>query len=136
MKSTSPLPANAVNQLWWLETGVIFLLCYLKAGWPPPDANEAHYLAKARHYWDAGWCADDFFLNSANAHVTFYWTFGWFAALGQSSDGCLGRSSNHLAADGLVVATAEFRHRSIRYAAILSGGLMIVLSTVGHMAGK
>ena len=136
MKSTSPSPVNAVNQLWWLETGVIFLLCYLKAGWPPPDANEAHYLAKARHYWDAGWCADDFFLNSADAHVTFYWTFGWFAALvSLPTAAWVGRLITWL-----LMAWSwqrlSFAIAPIRYAAILSGGLMIVLSTVGHMAGE
>jgi hypothetical protein len=47
----------------------------------PPDVNEAHYLCKARHYWDPQWCAGDLFLESADAHQVFYWTFGWVAAL-------------------------------------------------------
>lgn len=62
------------------ESGLIFLVFFLWAGGPPPDTNESHYLAKARHYWDPGWAAGDFFLESADAHVVFYWTFGWVTA--------------------------------------------------------
>jgi hypothetical protein len=64
-----------------VETGLIFLVLFLWGGGPPPDTNEAHYLAKARHYWDPEWCPGDFFLESADAHLVFYWTFGWVAAL-------------------------------------------------------
>ena len=64
-----------------LETGLIFLLCFLIGGWLPPDVNEAHYLCKARHYWDPTWCVGDVFLESADAHLVFYWTLGWLAAL-------------------------------------------------------
>src|SRR5207248_1926402 len=39
--------------------------------------NEPHYLSKAKHYWDAGWCAKDFFCNTSDAHQVFYWSFGW-----------------------------------------------------------
>jgi hypothetical protein len=46
----------------WLEIALIFLLLFIEGAWPVPDSNEPHYLAKARHYWDADWCADDFFL--------------------------------------------------------------------------
>ncbi len=63
----------------WLEIALIFLLLFIEGAWPVPDSNEPHYLAKARHYWDADWCADDFFLNSADAHQVFYWTFGWLS---------------------------------------------------------
>jgi hypothetical protein len=61
--------------------GLIFLVLFLWAGGPPPDVNEAHYLGKAKHYWDPSWCQGDFFLDSADAHLVFYWTFGWVAAL-------------------------------------------------------
>ncbi len=55
----------------------IFLVFFLYAGWPAPDVNEAHYLAKAKHYWNPDWCRGDHFLESADAHLVFYWTFGW-----------------------------------------------------------
>lgn len=63
----------------WVEIALIFLLLFIEGAWPAPDSNEPHYLAKARHYWDAGWCPDDYFLNSADAHQVFYWTFGWLS---------------------------------------------------------
>jgi hypothetical protein len=64
-----------------IEIGLIFLLFFLYAGWQPPDVNEAHYLAKAVHYWQPDWCAGDHFLESADAHLIFYWTFGWLTLL-------------------------------------------------------
>ena len=60
-----------------LEVLLIFALFFAVAGSAAPDVNEAHYLAKARHYWDNSWCPSDFFLGSADAHTVFYWTFGW-----------------------------------------------------------
>ncbi|MEQ8788300.1 MAG: DUF6798 domain-containing protein [Pirellulaceae bacterium] len=63
------------------EVALIFLLFYLYAGGPPPDVNEAHYLAKARHYWDPSWCPGDHFLDSRDAHLVFNWTFGWLTRL-------------------------------------------------------
>ncbi|QDU94981.1 DUF6798 domain-containing protein [Lignipirellula cremea] len=64
--------------LWSLsETVLIWLLAMLCYGWPVPGVNEAHYLAKAKHFWDPSWAAGDFFLNSSDTHLVFYWTFGW-----------------------------------------------------------
>lgn len=49
---------------------------------PIPAVNEPHYLCKAKHFWDPTWCANDFFLESTNAHTVFYSTIGaltnWF----------------------------------------------------------
>jgi hypothetical protein len=59
------------------ETLFIFLIFFVYAGWAPPDVNEAHYLSKAKHYWNPEWCAGDHFLQSADAHLVFYWTIGW-----------------------------------------------------------
>ena len=61
----------------WAEVGLIFVIFFVHAGWPVPDVNEAHYLGKAKHYWNEAWCAGDFFLESADAHDVFYWSFGW-----------------------------------------------------------
>lgn len=60
-----------------LETGGMLLICFVLAGWLAPDVNEAHYLTKARHYWNPEWCPGDHFLESADAHWVFYWCFGW-----------------------------------------------------------
>lgn len=61
----------------WLEVVAICSLFALYAGSPPPDVNEAHYLSKAKHFWNPDWCSGDLFLNSSNAHLAFCWTFGW-----------------------------------------------------------
>jgi hypothetical protein len=56
---------------------LIFCLFYIYAGLPPPDANESHYLAKAKNFWNPDWCARDLFLQSEDAHYLFYLTVGW-----------------------------------------------------------
>ena len=43
---------------------------------PAPAVNEPHYLAKALHWVDPGWCAGDFFLESSNPHLVFYTLVG------------------------------------------------------------
>lgn len=63
------------------EVLLIFLLFFLYAGCPAPDVNEAHYLGKAKHYWDPAWCQGDVFLDSADAHLVFYWSVGWLTKL-------------------------------------------------------
>src|SRR5437773_1766592 len=60
-----------------VEVLLIFAVFFLHGAWPVPDVNEPHYLSKAKHYWDSSWCANDFFVNTADAHQVFYWTFGW-----------------------------------------------------------
>jgi len=61
----------------WLDVALLTLVLFVTAGWPPPDVNEAHYLTKARRFWDPSWCPGDLFLDSADAHGVFYWTIGW-----------------------------------------------------------
>ena len=62
------------------EIALVFLVFFIQGARPAPDVNEPHYLGKARHYWVATWCPDDFFCNTADAHQVFYWTFGWLSA--------------------------------------------------------
>ena len=59
------------------EIVLVFAIFALHGAYPTPDSNEAHYLAKAKHYWHPDWAAGDFFLETADAHQVFYWTFGW-----------------------------------------------------------
>jgi len=79
--SVTPEPTNRPNAYpWWLalvEVGLIFLLFFLYVTPSTPWTNEAHYLGKAKHFWDSTWCPGDYFLGSADAHFVFYWTFGW-----------------------------------------------------------
>ena len=70
-----PLPAPRLQR--WLEIALIFAIFFTLAGAPVPDVNEAHYLTKAKHYWNPDWISGDLFLDSADAHQTVYWTLGW-----------------------------------------------------------
>ncbi|NOY42939.1 MAG: hypothetical protein GXP26_14030 [Planctomycetes bacterium] len=65
----------------WLEVALIFAVFFILAGDPAPHVNEAHYLTKAKHYWNPSWLAGDFFLESADAHLMLYWTLGWLTKL-------------------------------------------------------
>jgi hypothetical protein len=64
-----------------LESALIFLLFFIDGGAAAPHVNESHYLAKAKHYWDASYCPGDLFLDSADPHLAFYWAFGWLTLL-------------------------------------------------------
>lgn len=124
------------NRGWWWESALLLLLCYIKAGWPPPDVNEAHYLGKAKHFWDPTWAAGDFFLQSADAHAPFYFAFGWVTLLvSLPATAWIGR----LLIWGLISLAWQrlsWALVPVRFAAVISGGLMIVLTQVGHMAGE
>ncbi len=77
-KDTHDQQPPAADRRWaWAEVVLILLVFFIFAGWPPPDVNEAHYLGKAKHYWNPQWCPGDHFLDSADAHLVFNWTFGW-----------------------------------------------------------
>lgn len=134
LKSTADL--TPPNRGWWWEVALIVLLCYLKAGWSPPDVNEAHYLCKAKHYWQPEWCAQDFFLNSPDAHAPFYFLFGWVTTLvSLPAAAWIGRFVTWT-----LIAWAwqrlSWRLVPAKFAAVISAALMIVLTTAGHMAGE
>ncbi len=118
------------------EVGLLFLIFFLWGGGPPPDTNEAHYLAKARHYWDPAWCQGDFFLESADAHLAFYWTLGWIAAvLPLPAAAWVGRVA--------MWALQAWSWQRLSWAvaprpllSVLSGALFLVLLDVGELAGE
>lgn len=62
--------------------GLIILVIFaLYAASPPPDVNEAHYLTKARQFWNPNWLSGDLFLASGFSHWLFYVAFGWLSVL-------------------------------------------------------
>ncbi|MGE3777249.1 MAG: hypothetical protein AB7F89_08700, partial [Pirellulaceae bacterium] len=75
--SRRPRAASYFQAGGWLEWCLIFALLFVVGGTLPPDVNESHYLAKAKHYWNPDWCPGDPFLESADAHLAFYWLIGW-----------------------------------------------------------
>ncbi|QDV61400.1 DUF6798 domain-containing protein [Crateriforma conspicua] len=64
----------AVDGSEWL---LLTLLIFGFSGDLPPMVNEAHYLVKAKNFWNPDWCSGDLFAASGKAHATYYWVFGW-----------------------------------------------------------
>lgn len=118
------------------EILLVFLIFFVFAGWPPPDLNEAHYLAKAKHFWNSQWCPRDQFLQSADAHLVFYWTLGWLTrVLPLPAVAWIGRIVTW------ALLAVSWRRLSytvvpVRGFGILSAALAICLWSRCHMAGE
>lgn len=121
---------------YFLEVILLVALFALSHGNPPPDANEAHYLAKAKHYWNPAFCPTDFFLSSADAHLLFYWSFGWLTQLFElSTVAWIGRCiSWAILATGLVSLGRKLAAES--GAGLLLGCSFVVLTESCHLAGE
>lgn len=63
-----------------IEAAIVFALCFMHGGDAPPGVNEAHYLCKARRFYEPTFCGPDFFLATKDAHLAFFATFGLIAA--------------------------------------------------------
>ncbi len=119
-----------------VEIGLIFAIFFIHAGWPVPEVNETHYLAKAKHYWNPDWCARDFFLRTADAHQVFYWTCGWITRwLSLPAAAWTGRI-----ATWSLLAWA-WRRLSVAIVpgplyAVLSAALFVAATSRLHMAGE
>ena len=103
---------------------------------PVPAPNEPHYLAKAKHYWNAEFCPGDFFLDTANTHLVFYQTIGWatrFLTLAQTA--VAGRIVALLL---LAVGWTAFVSRLLpgRWGSLWSAAIFLALSTVGNFSGE
>jgi hypothetical protein len=73
---------------WGLEIVLLLGLFFVCAGDSAPMVNEAHYLVKAKNYWNPEWCSQDMFVASDKVHTTFYALFGWpttFLTLAQTA---------------------------------------------------
>lgn len=136
---TSPsVPASEEPSVWqrWLEIALIFLVFFTVAGEPTPAVNEPHYLSKAKHYWSPEWCADDLFLESADAHLTFYWTLGvltrWFSL---PTVAWIGRILAWLA---LAWSWQRLSHRvvTMRWASVITAILFLWLIAKCNFAGE
>ncbi len=106
------------------------------ARYPIPAPNEPHYLAKARHFWMPGWCPNDLFLSSSNAHLVFYETFGlltrWFSF---EAAAVLGRLI------GLLILAAGWTAlvRAVvpgRWTALWAAWIFLGLAAIGNLSGE
>jgi hypothetical protein len=59
------------------EMLLLVTLFFVYAGDLPPMVNEAHYLVKAKNFWQPDWCQADLFAASGKEHTTFYVLFCW-----------------------------------------------------------
>lgn len=120
----------------WLETVALVALFAVYAGQQPPAVNEAHYLTKARHYWDPSWCGRDLFLGSRDAHLVFCWLVGWLTQL-------LPLPAAAWCGRVLAWSSLAWGWRRLSYATIarpgmslLSAGLWLAFVEWGNMAGE
>ncbi|MEX0677604.1 MAG: DUF6798 domain-containing protein [Pirellulales bacterium] len=135
-RDSGTLAASSTRWTAAAEVGLIFLVFFIHGAWPAPEVNEPHYLGKAKHYWDAAWCARDFFLNTADAHEVFYFTFGWLTLwLPLSAVAWCGR----IATWGLLAWA--WRRLSVALVdgwlyGVLSAALFVALNDRFHMSGE
>lgn len=119
-----------------IELLAILAFFYLLAGDSPPAVNEAHYLAKARHYWDPSWCAGDQFLESADAHVVFYWTLGWLTLwLPLPMVAWIGRWLVWILL-AIALQRLSMSLVPVRYRSVLIIGLYAWLLAIAHLGGE
>lgn len=95
--------AERTVRLHWIaaacEVLLVFGVFFAHAGWPVPDPNEPHYLAKAKHFWQPDWIVGDAFLDSPDAHYVFYVACGWLTTVfSLSASAWIGRVATWLLA--------------------------------------
>ena len=118
------------------EVLLIVIVFFTIAGDPPPHVNEAHYLARLKHYWNPQWCAGDAFLESKDAQLVFVWTFGWVTRwLSLTATAWLGRL---IAWTMLAWAWQRLSWRLVPapLAAVLSAAVFVALNERAHLAGE
>jgi hypothetical protein len=119
-----------------LEVVLLVLLFFAYAADPPPMVNEAHYLVKAKNYWQPTWCQADMFASSGKAHTVFYVLFGWptqFVSLATTA--WLGRWVGWtILAIGLARLTAAFT--TARYASLAVAIVWLAGIEYGNLAGE
>ena len=126
-----------INLLGYFSEVVLLVLVFaLSHGNPPPDVNEAHYLVKAKHYWDSGFCPTDFFLSSADAHLCFYWVFGWLTLLFELPVvAWIGRIISWILIGSALVTLGRKVTKGI-LTGLFFGTVFVILTEKCHLAGE
>lgn len=125
------------GKLWpYLEVALLVILFFAYAGDLAPMVNEAHYLVKAKNFWQPDWCSGDLFTSSGKAHTTFYFLLGWptqFVSLGTTA--WLGRLVGWtLLAIGL--QRLSWRLLPYRFASLGVAAIWIAGIEYGDLAGE
>ena len=111
-------------------------LAYSGVRAPVPAVNEPHYLTKARHFVDPGWCSGDFFLSSSNPHLVFYTLVGPLTrVLSFEAVSWIGRGLSLLLLSSGWVALVN-KLVPGRWAAWHASCLFLLLSAVGNLSGE
>jgi hypothetical protein len=119
-----------------VEVGWLMLLWFILGGGPVPEVNEAHYLTKARHFWDPSFCSRDLFLNSGDGHYGFFFLLGGITQwLSLPAAAWVGRTIGWLALawswQRLSAALVP-----VAGASLLSAGAWAVLVETAQMSGE
>lgn len=120
----------------WLAAGLVFLVFFVAAGDAAPHVNEAHYLCRLRHFWDASYCRGDLFLESPDAHFTVVWLLGWLTRLvSLEATAWIGRA---ISWGLLAVGWTRLVGRVTRYGLLAPVGasLFVLLTRHTHFAGE
>jgi hypothetical protein len=119
-----------------VEVVLLVLLFFVYAGDLPPMVNEAHYLVKAKNFWDPDWCRNDLFASSGKAHTSFYVMLGWPTLLvSLETTAWMGRMVGWtLLAWGLVRLCWKLVPR--RYASLVVAVVWIAGIEYGNLAGE
>lgn len=121
---------------WAWEWFLLLLLCFVAGGNPPPAINEAHYLVKAKSYWQPDWLAHDLFVGSPKEHIAFYLTVGALTQfISLEATAWIGRLLGwSLLAAGLLHCSTALLSR--RYASLAVGVFWIVATQQTNLAGE
>lgn len=119
----------------------VLFLVYVIVRAPVPAANEAHYLCKAKNFWNPQWCRGDFFLESADAHWAFYLLTGPLTSVfSLPVTAWIGRvlALGLLASGWTMLAGRIFGDRTpaARWAGLWSATVFMLLHAIGNFSGE
>ena len=120
----------------FLDCLTIFAIFAIYAASRTPAVNEAHYLTKAKHFWNPDFGGTDLFLQSADAHWLFFVIFGWptlFVSLGATA--WIGRIACWLA---LAAGWSKLMRTlsPIQLAGTATAPLFLTALHCGHLSGE
>lgn len=118
------------------ELALLMSIFFIYAGDLPPMVNEAHYLVKAKNFWQPEWCAGDLFASSGKAHTTFYVLFGWPTLLASlQTTAWIGRLVGWLML-AIGLQRLSYKLLAVRFASLGVATIWIAGVEYGNLAGE